>query len=112
MRSRRSTAVSGHSRGVSRGDVAAVRDTGGYQLAFKAVEVAACPRFVVVIWKVDAAVVPGVAIGIETASRLDRDQRRLGNVGRSFKERVHRVRTVLSAIERREQLRRLAQLLK
>jgi len=51
-----------------------MRDAVRRQLAVKAVtEVSARPRFVVVIWKIDAAIVPGVAVSVEAASRLDRD---------------------------------------
>ena len=75
MRSRRAATISGHPRGVPRSDVAAMRDAVGYQFAVEAVEVAARPRLVVFIWKVDTAVIPGIAVSIEATSRLDRNQR-------------------------------------
>lgn len=43
------------------------------------------PR-VLVVSQVDTTVVPRVSFGVEAACRLDRDERRLGDVGRALEE--------------------------
>jgi hypothetical protein len=88
-----------------------VRGAVGRQFVVKAIaKVAARPRIVVFVWKINAAVVPGVAVSVEAARGLYGDQRRLGDIVGSFEEGIHRLRAVLSAIKRRKKLSRLPEL--
>lgn len=53
----------------------AMGDAIGCQLAFESVtEVTGRPRVAVVVWKIDAAIVPGIAVSVEAACRFNRDQ--------------------------------------
>jgi hypothetical protein len=112
MRSGRPATIARRTRAMSWGDItAAVRVAVGGQFVVEAVaNVAVRPRVVVLIWKIDAAIVPGVSVSIEAARRLDRDQRRLGDIVGSLKKGVHGMGTVLSAVKRRKELRRLPEL--
>ena len=67
MGGRRAAAIAGCAGAVSGGNVAAERNG---ELAVDGAEETNAPR-VLLVGEVDAAVVPGVAIGIEAASRLD-----------------------------------------
>lgn len=66
-------------------------------------KLASWPWSTVIVGKIDAAIVPGVAVGIEAATAFDGDKRRFRNVARAeLEERIGRgLRTVLASIEER-----------
>lgn len=72
MRSGRTPAVAGLSGTVTGRDIAGLGDAVGRQLVFGVAERTSWPR-AVIVREVYTAVVPGVTVSVEAASRLDRD---------------------------------------
>lgn len=96
MRSGRAPAVAGRPSAVTWCHIAGLRDR---QLVVHVSAQRPRSPWVIIVREVDSAIVPRVSVSVEAASRLNRDEGRLGDVARTLEKVVAgRVRAVLSAI--------------